>query len=643
MEVKKIMSDFRARILAELDASQIPSQLQKVSRDNTLVLSKIRLDTRGLPSQIQASLDNHRFTISLDGIKMANVDSQMQNAGKTAGQSFSQALVNRINTQLNNGGIEASIAKVTAQYEKLGAGGHEKLSLVKNDLAELGRLQVAMNSATDSTSLVTSYTEYNNVLQRVRNTLTTISSETKTFISLSQINSLDNQMSTWLQKNSKATNDFGADIEKLRKKLFELDGSCEDSKIKLDTIEQEFRDIKVQAQLAGQTGKSFGTQLTAAFKSIWRYVGVSTVIYQIINAFKQMYHNVYNVNTAMTELKKVTDETDETYDEFLDNAGKKAQKLGTTISELVESTADFARLGFSFSESESLAEVANIYAVVGDEVEDIDTATKSIISTMAAFKIEANDAITIVDKFNAVGNNFAISSGGIGEALQRSASSLAAANNTLDESIALITAANTVVQDADSVGTAFKTISMRIRAAKTELEAAGLETDGVAESTATLREEILALSGVDIMLNDNTFKSTYDILDELSEKWENLSDIQQASIQELLAGKRQGNVFSSLMTNFDVARSVLDTSENSEGSALSEHEKWLESLEAKVNQFKASWQDLSQTILDDEGLGSLIDAGTTLLNVLNWIIDTFGMLNIAIAGVGIYALVKNFD
>lgn len=637
------MSDFRARILAELDTSKIPSQLQKVSRDNTLVLSKIRLDTSGLPSQIQASLDNHRFTISLDGIKMANVDSQMQNAGKTAGQSFSQALVNRINTQLNNGGIEASIAKVTAQYEKLGAGGHEKLSLVKNDLAELGRLQVAMNSATDSTSLVTSYTEYNNVLQRVRNTLTTISSETKTFISLSQINSLDNQMSTWLQKNSKATNDFGADIEKLRKRLSELDGSCEDSKIKLDTIEQEFRDIKVQAQLAGQTGKSFGTQLTAAFKSIWRYVGVSTVIYQIINAFKQMYHNVYNVNTAMTELKKVTDETDETYDEFLDNAGKKAQKLGTTISELVESAADFARLGFSFSESESLAEVANIYAVVGDEVEDIDTATKSIISTMAAFKIEANDAITIVDKFNAVGNNFAISSGGIGEALQRSASSLAAANNTLDESIALITAANTVVQDADSVGTAFKTISMRIRAAKTELEAAGLETDGVAESTATLREEILALSGVDIMLNDNTFKSTYDILDELSEKWESLSDIQQASIQELLAGKRQGNVFSSLMTNFDVARSVLDTSENSEGSALSEHEKWLESLEAKVNQFKASWQDLSQTILDDEGLGSLIDAGTTLLNVLNWIIDTFGMLNIAIAGVGIYALVKNFD
>lgn len=59
----------------------------------------------------------------------------------------------------------------------------------------------------------------------------------------------------------------------------------------------------------------------------------------------------------------------------------------------------------------------------------------------------------------------------------------------------------------------------------------------MAESTASLRKEIKALSGVDIMLNDNTFKSTYQILDELSQKWENLTDIQQASIIELMAGK----------------------------------------------------------------------------------------------------------
>ena len=50
--------------------------------------------------------------------------------------------------------------------------------------------------------------------------------------------------------------------------------------------------------------------------------------------------------------------------------------------------------------------------------------------------------------------------------------------------------------------TAFKTISMRIRGATTELEEAGLETDGMAESTAKLRKEIKALSGVDIMIDN---------------------------------------------------------------------------------------------------------------------------------------------
>lgn len=81
---------------------------------------------------------------------------------------------------------------------------------------------------------------------------------------------------------------------------------------------------------------------------------------------------------------------------------------------------------------------------------------------------------------------------------------------------------------------------MRIRGAKTELEEAGLETEGMVESTAKLRQEILALSGVDIMEDANTFKSTYAIMDELAKKWKDLSDIQQASVTELIAGKRQG-------------------------------------------------------------------------------------------------------
>jgi TP901 family phage tail tape measure protein len=176
----------------------------------------------------------------------------------------------------------------------------------------------------------------------------------------------------------------------------------------------------------------------------------------------------------MTELKKVTNETDESYNQFLSNAASRAKELGTTIDGLVASTADFARLGYGFEDSQKLAEVANIYAVVGDEIEGVEDATQSLVSTLAAFKSEMNGmsdadfAMSIVDKMNEVANNYSISSGGIGEALQRSASSMAAANNSLDETIAMITAANEVAQNPEKVGNAMKTMSMRIRGAKTE-------------------------------------------------------------------------------------------------------------------------------------------------------------------------------
>ena len=146
------------------------------------------------------------------------------------------------------------------------------------------------------------------------------------------------------------------------------------------------------------------------------------------------------------------------------------------------------------------------------------------------------------------------------------------------------------------------------------------------ESTAKLRSEILALTGVDIMDGANQFKSTYKIMDELADKWQDLSDIQQATVTELIAGKRQGNIVSSLMTNFDTAREALDTSLNSAGSAMKEHEKWQQSLEAQILKLKASWQSLSQAFLKSDFLHGALDAVIKLVDGLTKLIDTFGTL-----------------
>ena len=184
---------------------------------------------------------------------------------------------------------------------------------------------------------------------------------------------------------------------------------------------------------------------------------------------------------------------------------------------------------------------------------------------------------------------------------------------------------------------------MRIRGATTELEDAGLETEGMAESTAKLREEIKALSGIDIMIDENSFKSTYDILDELSQKWSELTDIQQASITELIAGKRNGNIVSALMTNFDIAREATKTAMNSDGSAEKELKNYQKSVQYSIDVLKAQFQELANVTLTSDIFKTLIDGGTAFLNILTQIIDVGGGLPAVLGAIGGYKIFKNLD
>ena len=203
---------------------------------------------------------------------------------------------------------------------------------------------------------------------------------------------------------------------------------------------------KLQLESTGDATKSLTDRIGGLAEKFSTWFSVSRVVMAIYRALKQMVQAVVEVDTAMTELIKVTNETETTYDTFLNNAAKRAKELGATVADIVTASADFARLGFNLGEAEKLADAATVYKNVGDGITDISTASESIIATMQAFGVEAKDVMSIVDKFNNVGNNYAISSKGVGDALLRSAAAMHAANNTLDETIALATAANTVVK-----------------------------------------------------------------------------------------------------------------------------------------------------------------------------------------------------
>lgn len=471
---------------------------------------------------------------------------------------------------------------------------------------------------------------------------------------LNEVISAYKKINSYINKNPRIG---GTDLERLTLMREELlgvwkasentaNGMAKISKADLRKILSEFAALDDSITASGKKGNTLVGIISSAYKKFGGWMLVTRSLMTMVYAFRQMVTNVRELDAAMTELKKVTDETRETYAQFFNEAAVRAKSLGATLTDTIKATADFARLGYSISEAAELADAALVYKNVGDGINDISEASESVISTMKAFGVEAANVMTIVDKFNEVGNRFAISSKGVGDALMRSASALAAAGNSLDESIALVTAANNVVQDPEKVGTTMKTVSMYLRAAKTEAEEAGESTEGMAESVSKLRKEILALTSgrVDIQLDEDTFKSTYQILKELSEVWGDLTDITKANIMEMIGGKRNSNVVASLLNNFADAESVLEVAADSAGSALSENEKYLDSINGKIAQFQAAFEKFSASFIGSGLVKSVVDGGAAILETLTAIIDKLGafptLLSTITAAVTVYSGAK---
>lgn len=443
-------------------ASQI-ANLQRTLKSMNFNSSSIDTITKDLTemdlavTKITTRLNGQNIRVNVNGIDelgravtiVKEFDAQtgrvLPRVSSTITQSFNQIGQSLKATDIAN--LNANISQLSTQFNTLGGSAtnvQTKLTELKNRLAQIGNIpgadkQIAefQSIQTEVDKLKAKYKELNAENRNISNSMALMSQKTI----------LGNQIQTWMNNNTKAAKIYRAELEAIQKQL-----GAVNSKSGLQQVTNQFKELKSVASAQGNLGKSIFGTLKDNITKLSPLFGMGTLITTSIRGLKDMYQNVLNIDSAMTELKKVTNETAATYEKLTQTAATRSVEIGTSVSDYINSTADFARLGYDVDEAQQLAEVANIYSVVGDEVESIDVASQSVISTLTAFGIEASNAMTIVDKFNEVGNNFAISSGGIGDALTRSASSMAAANNTLDETIALITAANTVVQDPDSVG-----------------------------------------------------------------------------------------------------------------------------------------------------------------------------------------------
>lgn len=331
-----------------------------------------------------------------------------------------------------------------------------------------------------------------------------------------------NQVETWAKNNSKALKQYGDQLTDLANKMRNAQTQGE-----LNGYVNQFKNLKAEITAAGLGGRSFGDQLKNAFVHIGEFTGIYAITSQIRQLPMEMTQEVIKIDTAMTELRKVSTASASEISDYFDQATESARKYGQTIDEVIDSTASWTRLGYDLEDATELSRVSALLGQVGSGL-DVESASNGLQAVIKGFNGAAQEAEHYGDIINYIADTQPLNAQDIIEGLTRSASSMAAAGNTLEQTIGLIAAGTSVTQDSKSVAQALKTISMRLRGSKTELEAAGEDTEGMATSVSKLREEMLALSGVDIMVDDSTFKETYDVIDELSYKWQELTDIQQA-------------------------------------------------------------------------------------------------------------------
>ena len=260
--------------------------------------------------------------------------------------------------------------------------------------------------------------------------------------------------------NLKSTiHDYIAEHKKLEgtnvgKSLYELLEALNqsDAQEKIGELKKKYAELRAESKKLGLESKNLLDVFEKLFGQHLSTMITMAALHQMQNGLRVVYQNVVEIDTAITELRKVSEYAGKSLEEYMGRAAEQAQKLGVSISDYVNSTADWKRLGYSDEDAENLATYSTLLRNVGDGIDDVNTSSSYLISTLQGFGLLADQAEDVVNKIDAVANTQPVTANDLGEILTRSSAAMSAANNTLEETIALGTAANAVIQDADTVG-----------------------------------------------------------------------------------------------------------------------------------------------------------------------------------------------
>ena len=411
----------------------------------------------------------------------------------------------------------------------------------------------------------------------------------------------------------------------------------------LKTLRGELSAFKTELVATNNAGMTWGSKFKESVKSYTKFFSGASLVYAISNQVRNAATEAKTLDDSLVNLQKVTDEIsdrDALY-KYFDKSLSKAQELNVKVGSLIDAVTEFKKLGWDLDDAELGAKWANILSNVGDV--DIDTAIGSIKTSIASFdeiggygndqmdkKLEA-----YTDLINNMSNKYSIDADGLAESIRLSAGTLTEAHMSIEQAATMFATANKYYNDPSYLGNTAKIGSLRMRASSgdtdaiEELQEMGEEVDDLATATSNLREKLMALTGVDIMEDEHTFKSYYDQLYEISQVMDKLDDTSRANVLETMFGKSRSAAGAAILSGMKESASAYEDAINSAGSATEEYQTWMTSADAACQRFSNTLTETYQSIINGNTVRDLANLGSAVLEFAN----NWGIVEGALKGV----------
>ena len=644
---KAIVDTGKERIAQLKQEQKIKRQINEKESTANLIATRKAEQSR-TQAQVQQKISQLGYDNRLKNAHNQEIMDRIQQTRQKYESQQSQLA--KIQQRAISGEFEARTAKNNSWIDKYAGQNSESLAKARSQIEKINALQKelqtgkygsgdkkGMTIVTDDQ--IAKAKELDRTCQELKNTMTQVANEESKTLGYGVAERSANNVATYMENNTKALKKYGNALAELQAQY--RSATTEMEKTKLDS---KFATLKSQISAEGLTGNSIWTELSRGFKQIGQFAMTYGMIQSTVMQIpRKMVSAVKDVDSAMTDLYKVTDETDQRYQQFLGNAGNTSRDLGRNMSSYITQTANWAKLGYTLDESEQLAKKSSIYSNVG-EVSD-DTAVSDMVTAMKAFNIEAKDSEKIINSYNKLGNEFAVTSADIGEGISNSASSLATAGNDFDQSVAMLTGMSEITQSASEAGNALKIVSMRLRGYDEETQSYTNDVEELSGKVADLTKTAETPGGISLFTDDTkqTYKDTYTLMEDISKVYDKLTDKDQAALLETIAGKNRGNQIAALIQAFQSGQvqKAYEASLNSENSAQEEQDRWMESIEAKQQKFASQFQQFSNDFISSDLVKGVVDSGTGILGFLDTAVQKFGALQTLVGGVALAKGIKS--